>query len=278
MAEVRKRESHRKSYTSLGIIIAIVVMIVVPPLYLRTSTYPIAIVDGNSMYPILQNGDLVLYKAVSTKAALPDGTIIIFVQSATGFPQLDALTRPIVIHRIVGSVITPSGSIYYQTKGDNNAENDSQLVESSHVLGTPVKVIPKVGLILMFFESPQGFVTAIAIVVALYFTKSESISSQERLKKTFLGALAQMVLDHQLPESAFRRIELATEYKDDMKSASLTDPLSVALFEWLRKGGLEGGWLLKKITCPTCSGEASSFIASKKNKLVICPECVTNQK
>jgi len=60
-------------------------MVIFLPLYARTGTYPIAIVDGNSMYPKLQNGDLAYYIATNT-ANIPNGTVIVFVQGDTAIP------------------------------------------------------------------------------------------------------------------------------------------------------------------------------------------------
>ena len=44
------------------ITIAVVALLLFLPFLLGTKTYPIAVVQGNSMYPNLQNGDLVLFK------------------------------------------------------------------------------------------------------------------------------------------------------------------------------------------------------------------------
>jgi signal peptidase I len=226
------------------------------------------------MYPTLQNGDLVVFKGVNPTSVIPNGTIILFVQSDTGNSALDALIRPIVIHRIIGTVTESNGQVYYQTKGDNNALNDSQLVEANHVLGIPVKAVPRVGLVLMFFESPQGLVTIVVIVVILYMSNNETKIRSEKERKIFLGALAQMVLNDELSEATFRKIELATEYSDDLSLDRIRDPTSLAMLDWLKKGGLEYQWAQKKISCPKCSELASSFETAKGNLLIICPFCI----
>jgi signal peptidase I len=64
----------------VGFAIAIAVAL---PFYTHTSTYPIAIVQGNSMYPTLQNGDLVIFRS-QAHPIVANSSIIVFVEGATG--------------------------------------------------------------------------------------------------------------------------------------------------------------------------------------------------
>jgi len=75
-----------------GLTIAFIVIFVFLPFYMETKTYPFAIVQGNSMYPNLQNGDLILFKYVDQRS-ITNGTVIIFIQSDTGATLLDSFTK-----------------------------------------------------------------------------------------------------------------------------------------------------------------------------------------
>src|SRR5712692_6480311 len=97
--------SRRRIVLVIGIVLVIIFAGL--PFFAGTRGYPIAIVDGNSMNPALHSGDLVIY--AGTSAPIANGSIIIFVQSATGISALDALLKPTIIHRVIGIGREPSG-------------------------------------------------------------------------------------------------------------------------------------------------------------------------
>src|SRR5271157_2603140 len=80
-------------------------MIIVPPFYLGTRAYPMTIVNGNSMFPNLQNGDLVIFKGLSSQQFAANGSVIVYVEGGSGNSILDSISRPVIIHRIVGTVL-----------------------------------------------------------------------------------------------------------------------------------------------------------------------------
>ena len=118
-----------KKKLELLLLVVVGLIIILLPVYARTGSYPLVIVDGNSMYPTLQNGDVVYYHAATNNANIPNGTIIVFVQGETGISILDGMVRPVVIHRIVGQITQSDGQVCYTTKGDNNNVNDPFLYE-----------------------------------------------------------------------------------------------------------------------------------------------------
>lgn len=164
-------------WLGVGLALAAVVVLAFLPFYMGTKTYPLAIVNGNSMYPTLQNGDIVLFRAPNQQM-IANGTIIVFVQSDTGIAMLDSLTKPVVIHRIIGSFVQADGTVYYNTKGDNNNVNDPSAVAADHVIGIPFITIPKVGFLFLFISSSQGLVAIIGFITIFYLG-----SYEEKLKK-----------------------------------------------------------------------------------------------
>jgi signal peptidase I len=127
----------RKLMKKIGMVGAVAVLLGLAalPFLFGTSTYPVSVVQGSSMYPALQNGDLVLFQAAPQRV-IANGTIIVFVQTGTGQSVLDSLLKPVLIHRIVGVVVQGDGKVNYQTKGDNNIQADPGLVPADRILGT----------------------------------------------------------------------------------------------------------------------------------------------
>lgn len=253
-------------------VLAFVALFASLPLFMKTKTYPFTIVEGNSMYPNLQNGDLVIFHSVPEQT-IANGTIIVFVQGQTGITMLDSLIRPVVIHRVVDILVQDDGLVNYRTKGDNNQENDPELVKSMQVLGTPIQVIPKVGILLLFLRSSQGMVTVIGFITLLYLGNYETKIKQEKRQSDFLGALAQMVLNADFPEELFNKIEIAVKYIDNLQMDQLKDRSTSLVVDWISRGGLENKWALQKVICPECGFMATKFESGKDLYVTVCGNC-----
>jgi signal peptidase len=259
---------------NLGLLFLAVVAlgIILLPVYARTGSYPLAIVDGNSMYPNLQNGDMIYYHAATNNANIPNGTVIVFVQGDTGISLLDGLVRPVVIHRIVGEITQGDGQICYETKGDNNNVNDPFLTRSDHVLGVAGQYIPKVGLLILFLKSPQGLIATIGIITLACLSMFDIRRRQEKNKDKLLGALAKKVLNGYLSDEQFKKLELAVKYSDEFESESVKDRSVFALVDWLKNGALDENWKMKMIICPKCFHIAVG-IEAKNESVTICSNC-----
>ncbi len=263
----------RRRIIELGITLFLVIIVLALPIYYGTRTYPVAIVEGTSMYPSLQNGDMVVYKAIDSQR-IANGTIIVFVQGNTGVTFLDTLTKPVIIHRVVGSFIQADGTVYYVTKGDNNNFNDSSAVQANHVLGTPAQIIPKAGILLLFFTSPQGLVALIGFITLFYLGTYEGKLNEDKTKEIFLGAVANMVINGELPEEAFKRFELAVKYVNRDELEEIKEGLTQALVDWLQKSAMKKGWVVRSTLCPVCSQESTSYEGSNKLPFIVCPHCI----
>jgi len=258
---------------AISLLIATLVAVIILPLFMGTQTYPVAIVNGNSMYPTLQSGDLVIFRSAPPQIA--NGTIIVFVESGTGISPLDSLLKPILIHRIVNESVAVDGSVSYETKGDNNQQPDSGSVTNGRILGTPVLVIPKAGLAIMFVQSPQGLVAIVGLITFVYIGKGESKDRREEEKEMFLGAIAQMSLNGELSDALFKKFELAVKYIHDLDQDQITDGKVLALVDWIKKGGLDRGWRVNRVLCPVCGTMASNFECSNGLLLTVCPNCAS---
>ena len=118
---------------------------------------PIMVVPSTSMVPTLNVGDIVIVKGVDPKT-ITVGTIIIF-QSPSG--SID------IIHRVIG-ISDVGGTLYFQTKGDNNPGPDpwSPGVPEQNVKGVLVGKIPYVGYVTLALSGPPG-IALIALLVIL---------------------------------------------------------------------------------------------------------------
>jgi signal peptidase len=256
-----------------GIIATVVVLVLIAalPFLMGTSTYPLAIVEGNSMYPSLHFGDLVLFRGIPPQS-IANGSIIVFVQGDTGIGALDSLLRPIVIHRVVGIQAGSDGMLAFDTQGDNNLLPDPTVVQGDHVLGVPSLVIPFAGYVLLFVKSPQGLVAIVAFVTLFYLTSYESKARESRRKEELLGALAKRALAGEVPPELFRRVELAVTYAGSFDGEKMRDGELTAVAAWVRGGGLERGWKLSNVT-HECGSPAVAIEGSQGIVATFCPKC-----
>ena len=256
----------------IAVVAAALAVIVGLPFYAPTSNYPLAIVQGNSMYPTLHSGDIEVF-AKAPQGMIANGTIIVFVQGETGVSALDSLIRPVVVHRIVGTVIQADGTVYYRTKGDNNQYVDPQLIEASHVLGVPIQTVPRAGVLVLFFQSPEGLVAMVGMISLYYLGKYEVKMRDDETKDSFLGELTKLVLQGELSEEVFKRLEPVVKYGKRIQLDGLNDDLVISLLAWMKKGGLEKGWKVTNIDCTVCSSRATSFVSSKDASFTVCQRC-----
>jgi signal peptidase len=254
------------------LLLVVVLIVIMLPLYARTGSYPLTIVNGNSMYPNLQNGDLVFYKATNT-AHIANGTVIVLVQSGTDDSLLSNFIRPVVIHRIVGEVIQSDGTVCYQTKGDNNDDNDPFLTKPAQVLGVTSLTLPKVGLLFLFLQSPQGLIATVGIISLAYLGMQDMKRKEDKKKDKFLGALAKKVISGDISNEVFEKIQLTVKYSDEIEASDLEDSSLMALADWLKKDGLDQDWKLTTAICTECSGIAIEIEGERPISITLCPKC-----
>jgi signal peptidase I len=249
---------------------ALLVTLVALPLIAGTSTYPLAIVQGNSMYPKLQNGELVFFTA--QRGPIANSTIIVFVQSASGVPALDSFLKPVVIHRVVGTGLEPSGVTYYQTKGDNNISPDPFVTDSTNVLGVSAVEIPYVGLPILFLQTPYGLVAAVALVCIFFLSSVDTKLEDENERKRLIAVFARYSLNGKISPSQFERLRLSVEFFNEIPVDQLNDPTTISVIDWLKEGNLREPWKEEQTRCPTC-GTVSLKIESGSRFFLICPIC-----
>ncbi|MCW4002697.1 MAG: signal peptidase I [Candidatus Bathyarchaeota archaeon] len=262
--QLRKIKITRR-FVEAVILLVVVVLILALPLFAGTKSYPLTVVEGNSMSPTLQNGDLVYYTSCGGK--VENGSLIVFYQDNSGNPLLSDLTRSVVIHRVVNVTVGEDGLLYYKTKGDNNNVMDAGLIRFDSVLGVKALVIPKVGFAFLFLKSPQGLISLVSLVVISYLSIYESKLWKDKKKAAFLGQLAQKTLNKEVPEDFYRKVELAVQNIESLDHTKLEDADARALATWL-KGSLGSDCKIHTVQCEKCHNRTVVLEGPKQTLLV----------
>ena len=112
------------------------------------------IILSGSMENALNVGDAIFVKENSE---IQKGDIISYREN-----------QAVVTHRVV-DIIEQNGETFYQTKGDANKAVDTNNVSIDKIEGKYCFKIPKVGTIIMFFQSKTGVVTFLIVLLLIYF-------------------------------------------------------------------------------------------------------------
>jgi len=166
---------------TVGLVVAIVGGTWVGLVYSLGTYNPIMVVQGNSMIPTLNNGDLVIVKGVSASQLIDnyhqgDRDIIVFYSSQYG---------KYTVHRVNDTLYDKTGEfVGFITKGDNNYMADPGVVKSDSLVGKVISHIPYLGLIISFVRSVTGiFLVSLAIVVLAIWSFVEEINKRAKDKE-----------------------------------------------------------------------------------------------
>ena len=90
-------------------------------------------VMSNSMKPIFERGDIIVYKKIKNINDIKENDIICY--------QLDNIK---VMHRVI-KIENINNKKYFTTKGDNLLSNDPLKVKEEQIIGTIIFTIPRLG-------------------------------------------------------------------------------------------------------------------------------------
>lgn len=117
---------------------------------------PLMVVSSGSMIPTLNVGDIILVRGVNPQTVTVRTIIIFHSPNDWEMP---------IVHRVV-AVDNQGGSVFFETKGDNNPVQDGWRVPAANLMGVYVAKLPYVGLLSLELRGPVG-VTLIILLVAL---------------------------------------------------------------------------------------------------------------
>jgi hypothetical protein len=116
-------------------------------------------------------------------------------------------------------------------------------------------------------------------MISLYYLwKYEVKLKDDETKDAFLGELTRLVLEGDVSEEVFKRLEPVVKYGKRIQLDGLNDGLVISLLTWMRRGGLEEGWKVTNMDCPVCSSRATSFVSSKDASFTVCQRCADVQE
>lgn len=116
------------------------------------------IVLTDSMYPMIESGDLIICHTADPKNIQLNDVITFFDPSGNGTTT--------VTHRVI-EVIEEDGGIKWRTKGDNNNTEDQILVSEKHLVGIYQSRIPGAGNVAMFMQTTPGLIICVVLPIVL---------------------------------------------------------------------------------------------------------------
>lgn len=115
------------------------------------------IVLTDSMYPVIQSGDLIICKTVNPEEVKEEDVIAFFDPAGNG--------TSVVTHRVI-EVTQENGEIAFRTKGDANNAEDTALAPGENLVGIYQTRIAGAGNVAMFMQTTTGLV--VCVVVPLF--------------------------------------------------------------------------------------------------------------
>lgn len=122
----------RKYFIKLMCIPLIIFLTAIVILISGIFNYKLIAIGSDSMNPTYYRGDAVIYEKIQPEA-IKEGDILVFEYN-----------HAVITHR-VNKIIEEGNEIYFQTKGDNNAEADANLVGTDEVLGKVKYIVKYIG-------------------------------------------------------------------------------------------------------------------------------------
>lgn len=166
-----KKSGSSKVFTVIGTILCIILvpillinLTLIVKSYLNKDEVPSVggrlplIVLTDSMYPMIESGDLIICKTISAEAVRVDDVISFFDPAGNG--------TSIVTHRVV-EILYQDGGIFFRTRGDNNNTEDKDLVPGEKLVGLYQTRIPGAGNVAMFMQTTTGLVVCVLLPILL---------------------------------------------------------------------------------------------------------------
>ena len=122
------------------------------------TSMPLAVSQGRSMQPLINEGDILLFQGVPAEE-IKVGDIILFEVP----PEMMDLLPSLITHRVT-DVIQDHRGIHFRTKGDN-ALPDTYEVPSDKVFGVNVAILPYLGLVFLYVQTPIGIGVILATIL-----------------------------------------------------------------------------------------------------------------
>lgn len=150
MKKIRKVLGKIISTLAAVCMVALAVLIAGPRLI---GWQPYEVLSG-SMEPTYHVGSVIYVRPASPDTVKANDPITFYLEDG----------KTIVTHRVVK--VDPQKQCFY-TKGDANKAGDGGSVPFAKLIGAPVYSIPNLGFIASYFNTRQGLIVAVTIIVCL---------------------------------------------------------------------------------------------------------------
>lgn len=116
------------------------------------------IVLTDSMYPVIESGDLIICHTLDPEEVKEEDVISFFDPAGNG--------TSIVTHRVL-EIVEENGSLSYRTKGDFNNTEDKDLVPADSLVGVYQNRIPGAGNVALFMQTTTGLIVCVVMPIIL---------------------------------------------------------------------------------------------------------------
>lgn len=181
-----KADSKQKLLTIVGTVLCVILLPVliinitlIAKSYINEDRVPSVggifpmIVLTDSMYPVIESGDLIICKTAEADEIRVDDVISFYDPMGSG--------TSVVTHRVL-EIVTEDGGIAFRTKGDNNNAEDTALVPGDSLIGIYSSRIPKVGHVAMFMQTTPGLI--VCCVCPILLLVGYDVLRRKKLEKT----------------------------------------------------------------------------------------------
>jgi signal peptidase len=169
------QEKKRNIMHQMGNVVGLVISLILLPIliinitliaksYMNTEEVPSVggylplIVLTDSMYPIIQSGDLIICRTADP-ASVEVGDVISFFDP-------DGNGTSVVSHRVI-SIENENGAIAFRTQGDANNAEDPSAVPAENLVGVYQRRIAGAGNVAMFMQTSTGLIICVVLPLLL---------------------------------------------------------------------------------------------------------------
>lgn len=170
MAQEKKSTTH-KIMTIVGTILCVILtpilimnLTLIAKSYINKDEVPSVggylplIVLTDSMYPVIESGDLIICHTIEGEDVKMDDIISFFDPAGNG--------TSIVTHRVI-EIVEEEGQLMFRTRGDNNNTEDKDLVPAENLVGIYRSRIDGAGNVAMFMQSTTGLIICVVLPIIL---------------------------------------------------------------------------------------------------------------
>ena len=116
------------------------------------------IVLSDSMYPVIESGDLIICQTADPEDIRVNDVISFFDPEGSG--------TAVITHRVI-EILENEQGLSFKTKGDNNNTEDKRPVPAENLVGVYNTRVPGAGNVALFMQSTPGLIICVVVPIVL---------------------------------------------------------------------------------------------------------------